>query len=167
MSGASNARPSQSHTLKHGPFILIVGLGGFLLFSGFLLLASLYPNDTGAAWVNAVFAAFAALGLFLVYAYLRDKLTITNEGISGRGMFSSPRSVRWQDVTEIRFDQNMGWFIVRSFSARPLYVSRMLIGLPEFARAATIHVSPSVMEPGCLELLEFIRTQEAGAFQIP
>ncbi len=81
-------------------WILIVGIICTAFFM-FLALASqtFWSNDTSSLGVSLVFLAFSFLGIFLIYAYYREKLIVTYNDFEYYPVIGKKREFKLDEIT--------------------------------------------------------------------
>jgi len=145
---------SEAHRLVHSHSTFVVGLLGFCFFLGLAIISNIYKNPTVTIWTTHGFAGFSLLFLALAYAYFRDWHVVSDEGMS-YARFLRPRStLKWSDVTRVRYSARLNWFSIRTKAGAAVQVSNILIGLPEFAELVLAHVSPVAIDPKTRHILE-------------
>jgi hypothetical protein len=154
--GATRRRarlPAEAGRLQHPVSRLIVGLFGFALFAGLALLSFVMDNGTAGPLVTGTLLGFAALSLLLVADYYRARFELTAEGMSYGRLFGAAGSLRWRDVTHLTYSRAMKWYRIETSSGEVVRVSAMLIGLPEFARAALAQVPSYALDEAAVAML--------------
>jgi hypothetical protein len=107
--------------------------------------------------VTLFFLGFAALGLPLVLDYRNARHVLTPDGLRYGKMFGGGGVLRWTDVHRLNYSQSAKWYRLDLADGRVVRVSAMLIGLPNFARAALEQVPPSAITPEARSVLEATR----------
>jgi hypothetical protein len=154
--GATRRRarlPAEAGRLQHPVSTLIVGLFGFAFFAGLALLSFVIDNGTAGPLVTGAFLGFAALSLLMVADYYRARFELTADGMSYGRLFGAPGSVRWRDVTRLTYSRAMKWYRIETSSGEVVRVSAMLIGFPEFARAALAQVPSYALDEAAVAML--------------
>jgi hypothetical protein len=148
------ARPAaDARRLAHPPGVLIVGLVCFAFFAGIAVVSNVVPNETSTWWTTAVFVAFALLGLALVSTLFLEQHDVSDEGLVSRTFVGTRKSIRWSDLTAVRYAPSMKWFRLETASGTVARISVMLMGLPEFARVLLQHTPPGAIDAATLDVL--------------
>ena len=145
---------SERFVLKHPISTLVIGVVGAVLFFGVAVISNtIGKNRTATVWTTAGFIAFALAFLPMIADYFFGRHRVSQHGIEYGRMFGQRGSLRWLDVHRISFAPVMKWFVLESSSGEKVRVSAMLLGLPEFARLALLHVSKEAISPDIEALL--------------
>ena len=148
------AKPQvQAGRLQYPLSMLLVGLGGCALFLGLAVLSIVIDNGTAGPLVTGAFLGLAALSLLLVADYHRARFELTADGMSFGRLFGAPGSLRWRDVTRLTYSRAMKRYRIETSSGEVVRVSAMLIGLPEFARAALAQVPSYALDEAAVAML--------------
>ncbi|MEL6427939.1 MAG: PH domain-containing protein [Planctomycetota bacterium] len=124
-----------------------VGIAGALLF-GFAIVAFGFkafgppdPELDEVIWtavpIIGVLGAVSLLEIFVRYQ-------VDEEGIRGRTAFRGTRSMRWEDVVEVKFSNTMQWFRLQSSDLTTLRASGLLRGAQALPRVIERYVAPDV-----------------------
>lgn len=140
---------------------LLVGLGGFALFAALLVLSNLDPGiDSSGRYlehqdplVTLTFAGFALLGVYVVLAYLIDRIEFDAEGLRYRTVMRRG-AVKWEDITRLGYSSTAKWLRLETRDGRVVRMSIMLNGLRGFARAVLARVPVDRMDPPARTLLQ-------------
>lgn len=154
--GRSRLKPrpaSEARTLRHSRGILILGLVCFGFFSALTVISNVFPNETVTWWTTAIFVGFALMGVPLVIEYYKVRLELSEQGMVYWTYLRGRRTLRWEDVREVRFSPAMRWFRLETRNGEVARVSAMLIGLPEFANLLLAHVPAEAVDEQTLALL--------------
>jgi hypothetical protein len=119
--------------LRHPKVIAIIGLVCGVPFLG-AAVASSFAVSAKEWWVPLVFVAFAGLGGWLFYEYLRVRIELNAGGFAYRTALSEG-TARWSEVRAIAWSPSMSWFVLTLDGDRTLRVSVLLLGLDRFAKA--------------------------------
>ena len=146
--------PGDARTLVHPVSTLIIGLvcGGFFL--AIALLCLLFPGQTGSPALSLFFVGFALLGAPLVLDYRNSRHTLLADGMQFGRMFGAKGVLRWNAVHRLRYSHSAKWFRIDLADGGVVRVSAMLMGLPEFARAALSQVSATAIDSETRTVLE-------------
>jgi PH (Pleckstrin Homology) domain-containing protein len=152
----SRLRPhgQNAGVLEHPASTLIIGVVCTLFFCALAVLSFLFPGRTGSGLVSLTFLGFALLGVLLIAEYVRVRYSLQPGGLHYTPLLSRSWTLRWGDVTGIRYSQAAKWFRIDTGSGRVVRVSAMLTGLPEFAQAVLREVPPSRIDADALPILE-------------
>lgn len=156
-SRAESPPPQGAQLMIHPRSTLIVGLVCTGLFLVIAVLSAVFPGKTGSPAVTLFFLGFAALGLPLILDYRNGRHVLTPDGLRYGRMFGGGGVLRWADVRRLNFSQSAKWFRLDLVDGRVVRLSAMLIGLPEFARAALDQVPPTAIDPDTRSVLEATR----------
>lgn len=152
-----NRRPTlteDSHRLYHPMSTLIVGLVGFAFFAGIAVVSNVYRNKTTTIYTTAAFCGFALLSVPLILDYFFARHELTATGLNFGKMSGGRGSLEWNQVRRIHYSTFAKWFRVETDDGQVARISAMLIGLPEFARAALAGVRSNAIEPDTAALLQ-------------
>jgi hypothetical protein len=132
----------------------VIGIvcGGF--FAALAVLSSLFPGRTGTPLISLVFAGFAALGVPLIAEYVFARHTLTAGGLHYGRMFGGRGSLRWADVTRVRYSESMKWFRLDTAGGGVVRISALLIGLPDLARDLLAQVPAAALDAEARAILE-------------
>ena len=148
-------RPLQAaSTLSHPRSTLVVGLVCTGLFLGAAVLSAMFAGTTGSPAVSLFFVGFAALGLFVILDYRNARHALTSDGLQYGRLIGRRGAFRWPEVRRLRYSQSAKWFRLELADGRVVRISAMLLGLPDFARAALAQVPPSAIDPETRVVLE-------------
>jgi hypothetical protein len=145
---------SEAHRLVHSHSTFVVGLLGFCFFLGLAIISNIYKNPTVTIWTTLAFVGFSLLFLAVVYAYFRDWHLVSDEGMSYARFLRRRGTLKWSDVTRVRYSARLNWFSIRTKAGAAAHVSNILNGLPEFAELVLAHVSPVAIGPKTRHILE-------------
>jgi hypothetical protein len=138
--GASRRRTARPFAaagqLRHPVSTLIAGLLGCGVFVALAILSVVYDNGSAGPLATGIFIGFAALALLLVADYYRARFELAADGMNYGRLFGARGSLKWRDVTQLTYSGTMKWYRIETASGEVVRLSAMLIGLPEFARAA-------------------------------
>jgi len=139
--------------LQHPVGILIVGLVCAAFFTALAVVVGLTakPEDRRLA---PFFLLFALLGLPLVLDYFNARHSLRSDGLEYGRMLGRGGVLHWSDVIRLRYSQSMKWFRLETRDGRVARISAMLVGLPEFARAALDHVPADAIDAPTRTILE-------------
>jgi hypothetical protein len=99
---------------------------------------------------------FSLLGLMalpMVADYFFARHLLSDEAIDFGRRFGGRGTMRWADVTLVRFSPTLKWFVLQDQAGIKARVSSSLAGLPEFARLALAHVPPEAIDKKTHKLL--------------
>ena len=82
---------------------------------------------------------------------------LTPDGLRYGKMFGGGGILRWADVRRLNYSESAKWFRLDLADGRVVRLSAMLIGMPEFARAALAQVPPPAIDPDTRSVLEGTR----------
>ncbi len=98
----------QCFTVRQPRLAVWVGICCMLLFGGFMVLMSIFPNETAVGWVYALFAAFTLLGLFLVVYALRWGIEVDSNSLRYTPLFGSQKQVSLSQIERVvQFNQGI------------------------------------------------------------
>jgi hypothetical protein len=86
------------------------------------------------------------------------RVWLTPDRIIRRSPIFSTRQLKWEDVRELHYSRINGWFVLRSWTGSRLRVSRYLVGILAFIKAARHHRPV----PELQKLAEVIELIECG-----
>jgi hypothetical protein len=69
-------------------------------------------------------------------------------------LLRAPGTLRWGEVTSVRYSQAAKWFRLDGANGEVVRVSAMLMGLPEFARILLQEVAAASIDPAARPILE-------------
>jgi len=134
---------------------LLIGLFPIVFFLGIAVISNTVgKNSTTTIWTTLAFIAFAALGLPLVSDYYLGRHELFADGMVYGGMFGKRGRFVWSQVTRIRYNAGLKWFVLDLHSGARVRISVVLRGLPEFAAAVLAHVPRSVIEDATYGVLQ-------------
>ena len=139
--------------LHHPVGILIVGLVCAGFFTALAVWAGLSakPEDRRIA---PFFLIFVLLGLPLVLDYVNARHSLRADGLQYGRMLGGGGVLHWSEVMRVRYSQAMKWFRLETRDGQVARISAMLVGLPEFARAALDHVPADAIDAPTRAILE-------------
>jgi Bacterial PH domain len=140
--------------LVHPRSTIIIGLVCAGLFLTIALLSALFPGKTGSPAITLFFVGFAALGLLMILEYRNGRHTLTEDGLQYGRMLGQTGALRWNEVRRLAYSESAKWFRIELADGRVVRVSAMLVGLPNFARAALDRVPSSAIDPTTHSVLE-------------
>jgi hypothetical protein len=144
--------PAEGNTLVHPKGILVAGVFCTGLFVAFAVLS--FDAKTGGPGVALTFLALALLGVPLIIDYYRARHTLTATGLDYGTMFKGRHSLRWADVTSVRYSQGAKWFLIESPGKPAARISAMLLGLEKLSAEVLKHVPHQRIEPQALRILK-------------
>jgi hypothetical protein len=139
--------------LRHPVGILIVGLVCVAFFSALAAVVELSAKEADRR-VAPVFLLFVLLGLPLVLEYFNARHSLRSDGLEYGRMLGGRGVLHWSDVIRLRYSQSMKWFRLDTRDGRVARISAMLVGLPEFARAALEHVPANAIDDATRKILD-------------
>lgn len=144
--------PAEDNTLVHPKGILVAGVLCTGLFVACAVLS--FDAKTGGPGVALTFLALALLGVPLIIDYSLARHTLTATGLDYGTMFKGRHSLRWADVTSVRYSQVSKWFLIESPGRPVARISAMLVGLEKFSAEVLRHVPHQRIEPQTLQILK-------------
>ena len=155
------ARPeSETKTLRHPLSTLAVGIVGAAFFFGIAIVSNtIGKNASSTIWTTLTFVFFGTMSLLMVADYFFARHSVTESGINYGRMLGQRGVLAWIDVKEVRYAQVMKWFVLTPTNGRPIRVSAMLMGLPEFATQLLAHVPESRID---VQTRDVLRQTSAG-----
>ncbi len=118
--------------LQHPKVIAVLGVVcGLPFLGGAIAAAILAPLKD--KWAAPVLLAFAGLGGWLLWEYLRVRITLTPEGFAYRTALQEGFAA-WRDVRRVAWSPSMSWFVVKLAGERTVRVSVLLLGLERLAK---------------------------------
>ncbi len=145
---------AEGRQLAHPPSTLIIGLVGFSFFLGIAVISNVYPNKTTTLLTTSFFLGFAALSLPMIADFFLARHEVTDEGLNYGRITGRRGSLKWSQVSRLRYEPVMKWFKVETASGQVARVSAMLVGLPEFARTVLVYVPPTAIDAQTHAVLE-------------
>ena len=117
-----------------------------LILGGFGLLVYKHPfkdvvEALGICLLLGIFL-FAPFG-FLVWEVTRFSIVVSSRGLDYQSSWRPGFLVAWQDVTEVRYEPAMGWFVIRSRQRQTINVPKYIAGIGEFVNELKWHLDPS------------------------
>lgn len=147
--------PSQLRTLRHPPSTLVLGTLGALFFFGIAVASNTVgENASTTIWTTLVFVSLGLLSVPMIIDYFFARHAVSESGIEYGRMFGARGTLRWSEVRRVRFAPNMKWFVLERQSGRPVRISAMLMGLPEFAQLLLRHVPRERIDAAALPVIE-------------
>ena len=130
-------RPAgQPLRMVNPPSMLVMGLAAFLFFLALLLLSTVwFPNESSSAWVALLFIVFASMGLWMILAWLFERIDVSPAGMRRRTPLGTLQAVAWADIEALLWSPTMKWLRVEGRDGAVLRISAMLTGWPELAQA--------------------------------
>lgn len=122
-----------SDQLRHPKVIAVVGVVCGLPFLGAAVAAGLLA-PLKDKWTAPLFLAFSGLGGWLLWEYVRMRITLKPGGFDYRTALQEG-TAEWRDVRSIAWSPSMSWFVVKLAGERTVRVSVLLLGLDRFAKA--------------------------------
>ena len=90
----------------------------------------------------------------MILEYRNGRHTLTEDGLQYGRMLGQIGALRWNEVRRLAYSESAKWFRIELADGRVVRVSAMLVGLPNFARAALDHVPSSAIDPNTHSVLE-------------
>jgi hypothetical protein len=169
---ARSRRPHADATFfdEHGSFrggtmrmpmsILLLSIVGLLFFWGIAILSIVYPDsDKQNPLIPLAFLGFSLLGVVLLKQYFIDRIYLDPRTLTSKGLIRH-RTIRWDEISSIRYSQPAQWFRIEAQDRRVTRVSTMLSGLQDFANVVLAKVPPERIDPRARILLEKSRRGE-------
>jgi hypothetical protein len=148
---AGRDRPAaQAHRMSYSPGIMIFGLAVFAAF-GSIGRSWLGEGETFAGGGCLV---FASMGLYLVIVYLFSRHELFDGGIHFNGPLTCRRTLRWSDMTSVRYGLRMKSFRLVNQAGETFYIENGIRGLPPFAEAVLAQVPPQALDEATRCILE-------------
>ncbi|MEO7038047.1 MAG: hypothetical protein ABI548_29030 [Polyangiaceae bacterium] len=139
LSGARTARyPVAARGFGWGLLVLTAAFGGLLTYK--------VPQHMRLGFAIGT-SAFIAMVLAMVVDFTRVSLTWTDQCIVFTSPWRGTRTLRWEEVTEVRFAPVAGWFVVRTRDALTIRPAMMMGGLEEFFAELKTRGQPSLHSP--------------------
>ncbi len=82
-----------------------------------------------------------------------DRYELRPDGLVSRKLLGGADLARWADVRAISYNRACGWLILRLHNGRTLWLSVMLIGLPELVQALLANVAPTIIADDAMEMI--------------
>jgi hypothetical protein len=144
--------PMDENKLVHPRSTLILGVvcSGFFVSAAILSVAFIEKGGWGFA---IFFLAFSLLGAPIIVDYYLARHELTGDGLNYGTMFKGRHSLKWADVTSIRYSQGAKWFLVFAPGKPVARISAMLLGLPAFAKEVLNKVPGSRIETQAQQVL--------------
>ena len=150
--------PEESQTLQHPLSTLAIGAVCGLFFFGIAIVSNtIGKNPTSTIGTTLVFVFFGAMSLPMVCDYFFARHEVSEAGINYGRMLGQRGVLPWSDVQHVRYAPVMKWFVLKQANGRPVRVSAMLMGLPEFASQLLAHVPQERIELQTRGVLEQTR----------
>lgn len=135
------------YLLVHPLSTLLIGAAGAAFFFGIAIISNTVgKNPTATIWTTLAFVAFGLASMPMIADYFFARHRLTEEGIHYGRMLGQRGSLPWSQVKRLRFAPVMKWFVLDSASGARVRISALLMGLPEFARLALLHVPPTAID---------------------
>lgn len=149
-----------SWTLHHPMSTLAIGVVGAAFFFGIAIVSNtIGKNPTSTIWTTITFVFFGGMSLPMVADYFFARHKVSEFGIDYGRMLGQRGSLAWSDVKNVRYAPVMKWFVLEQYNGRPVRVSAMLMGLPEFATQLLAHVPEERIE---LQTRDVLQQTSAG-----
>jgi hypothetical protein len=141
-------RPNdEAQTLRHPMSTLAIGFVGAAFFFGIAIVSNTVgKNPTSTIWTTLVFIFLGAMSLPMIADYFFARHKVSEFGIDYGRMLGQRGVLAWSDVKNVRYAPVMKWFVLEQANRRPVRVSAMLMGLPEFATQVLAHVPEERIE---------------------
>jgi PH (Pleckstrin Homology) domain-containing protein len=149
----TRATPTTDPGRLHHPrstLILAAVCSGF--FVVLFLLCAIFGGDQ--ARIAPFFLLFAGLGVPLFFDYVNARHTLRPDGLEYGRMFGGGGVALWCEIRRLRYSTSSKWFRLDTRDGRVARISAMLVGLPEFARAALDHVPADAIDAPTRAILE-------------
>ena len=155
------SRPKdESRTLRHPMSTLAIGVVGAAFFFGIAIVSNtIGKNPTSTIWTTLTFVFFGTMSLPIVADYFFARHKVSEFGINYGRMLGQRGLLAWSDVKSVRYAPVMKWFVLEQNNGRPVRVSAMLMGLPEFATQLLANVPEGRIE---LQTREVLQQTSAG-----
>lgn len=145
---------SDSRILAHPVSVLVVGMVAFVFFCGIALISNTFgKNDTTTIWTTLVFLAFAFMSVLIIADYFFARHRVSEVGLDYGRMFGRRGTFIWSDVKRVSYASRRQCFVISLDSGARVWVSAMLMGLPEFAQLLLAHVPKHVIDDEAHALL--------------
>jgi len=160
MGGVAKARmrkrpATEARKLVPPKSLLVIGLFPIVFFLGIAVISNTVgKNDSTTIWTTLGFIAFAALGVPVVSEYYCARHEVLEDGMLHGSMFGKRGRFAWSQITRMRYNAGMKWFVLDLHSGTRVRISAVLLGLPEFAAAALAHVPRSVIDDATYGILQ-------------
>lgn len=137
--------------------MLIIAWVCTVFFAALAGLSQAFPGRSPSVWPTVVFILFAAGGLALVAECHRGRHRLKPDGLRYGKLLGRGGSVRWKEITRVRYSDAWKWFRLETSDGRVVRLSATLTGLQDFAAAALDHVPAEAIDRRAREQLEAIR----------
>jgi hypothetical protein len=136
-------RAGDAHVIRYGPAWRALTLILAPTPIGVGVFAFVVPPKPDEVWIPWVMAGgFLALIAPLVIEVFGVGHRLTDEGIERVTPWSKRVFVRWQDVTSVRLNPVMSWFVVTGREGARVRLSFYLSGIGTFTRMVLENVAP-------------------------
>jgi hypothetical protein len=130
-----------------------------ILVSAVVLIADepLKPGDQKA--VAFLILLFLGLGGVMVIDFFGTRHRYDEQGLTYRTPWTRKRSLRWADVSELKWSLSMKWLVIRDAGGVKFRISPLLGGLDGLGRTAQQHIPRAVLDasPAGAAVLELMR----------
>lgn len=89
-------------------------------------------------------AFFAALGIYLFLRFTREKIILSQEGISASYPFGKPRSLAWNEIMHVKYSIKGKYLIFESIDNRKIRISILLSGFPALCEFAGKRIAQEI-----------------------
>jgi len=131
------ARPGRGRGMMRYPRMVLV-MGVFVVLAGLAAFVANGVAEFEEDPFSAVFVliGFPVAGTLVATMYFRVRYALVPGGMRYRPMWRGKSSFSWAEVTRVRYlsAADKKCFRIETVSGRPVKLSLMLTGLPEFAR---------------------------------
>jgi hypothetical protein len=140
---------TRSATLEyHAILKVFAGLAGILIPAVIVVAVAVAPPKKAGDWyaVAGLLGGFGiGGGLFLAECF-RKRVVMSPEGLVSHTLWARPLTIRWEEITAVKYSVAMSWFIVEATGGRVVRIHLMLTGLKTFAEAVRHYLKPEIYE---------------------
>jgi hypothetical protein len=101
------------------------------LFSAIIIKVGIQSNGDLIGFIVIIFV-FICLGIYVYLITKKEKIMATPEGVFADYLFQSTRSLRWHEITQIKYSVNGKQLIFKATDNRKIKVSTLLRGFNNF-----------------------------------
>src|SRR6185369_15751800 len=142
-----------SITLRHGAAVwmigalCVLGLPGFIAFAVYQRTMHGPPDPSGPYPLLLLSGAFVILGGWIVAEAAVNQIVVSASGVSARPLFGRVKTVRWEDIRQIKFAPIASALVLDTHSGQRIWVGVFMVGFVAFLQALRKHMPPNVYGP--------------------
>jgi len=140
--------------LRHPVGTLVFGLFTFAVFAALIVASTTAFVGTPFIWLVVPFFILALMCASTAISYFTDRHQATATELRFKPFFAERTTMRWRDVSSVRYVRRFRWFRVAGPPGKIARISIMLLGVPDFARLLLSGVPTSAISPDALPILQ-------------